>query len=71
MRYRIDQGDPASRVVVAICECGSRFLAVDRPSALTRLAAHEAIRHPRDKNARADLAKLTRPKRPRATPTTP
>lgn len=63
MRYRIDQGDPASRVALGLCECGSRFLAADRLTALRRLAAHEKARHPADKHARPDLAKALRPRR--------
>lgn len=60
MKYRVDQGDPDAGVAVGLCECGSRFLAFDRVSVLERLAAHEKVRHPADKNARADLAKARR-----------
>lgn len=70
MKYRIDQGDPAAGVVVALCACGSRFLAFNRAGALVRLAAHERGHHPADKNARADLAKLRRAERtPKIQPT--
>jgi len=64
MKYRIDQGDP-DQVALGICECGQRFLALDRPTALARLGLHEAIWHPADKNVRANLAKLRRAGRTR------
>lgn len=63
MKYRIDQGDPGC-VALGICECGRRFLALDRPTALERLARHEAIWHPADKNVRANLSKSRRAGRP-------
>lgn len=56
MKYRIDQGDPAAGVVVALCACGCRFLAFNRTGALLRLAAHEASHHPADKHVRTKLA---------------
>ena len=56
MKYRIDQGDPAAGVVVALCACGCRFLAFNRDGALVRLAAHEASHHPADKHVRTKLA---------------
>ena len=56
MKYRIDQGDPAAGVVVALCACGCRFLAFNRAGALARLAAHESIHHPADKHVRTKLA---------------
>ena len=54
MKYRIDQGDP-DQVALAICACGRRFLALDRPAALNRLAEHESVWHPHDKNVRSKL----------------
>lgn len=59
MKYRIDQGDP-DQVALAICACGRRFLALDRPAALTRLAEHERVWHPSDTTVRANLAHSTR-----------
>ncbi len=60
MKYRVDQGDPDAGVAVGLCGCGRRFLAFDRVGCLERLAAHERVQHPTDKNARADLAKARR-----------
>lgn len=62
MRYRIDAG---ATTWLAICECGQRFLAMDRPAALTRLALHEQVWHPADKNVRSRLAPSARHAGPR------
>ena len=66
MKYRVDQGKP-DQVALGICECGQRFLALDRQAALTRLALHEAVWHPHDKNVRSRLTpsqtRRTTPKR--------
>lgn len=62
MRYRIDQGDPEAGIVLGLCACGRRFLAFERVGCLERLAAHERVTHPADKNARAALAAARRPK---------
>lgn len=59
MKYRIDQGDP-DQVALAICACGRRFLALDRPAALTRLAEHERVWHPADSNVRSKMPPTTR-----------
>lgn len=60
MKYRVDQGDPDAGVAVGLCACSRRFLAFDRVGVLERLAAHEKVAHPADKNVRADLAKARR-----------
>lgn len=57
MKYLIDAGDPSSRVALACCACGARFLAVSREAALIRIAAHETMIHPHDHQARAALQK--------------
>jgi len=67
MKYRIDQGDH-DQVALGICECGQRFLALDRPTALARLGLHEAIWHPADKNVRAKLSPSAATRTRRRTP---
>lgn len=57
MNYRIDT---SSTTALAICDCGQRFLAENRPAALARLAVHEAVWHPEDNDARTAIDAATR-----------
>ena len=57
MKYKIDMGDPATRVALAVCACGWRGLATSKPAALQRLAAHEKTWHPGDTNVFEALKK--------------
>ncbi|WP_075893394.1 hypothetical protein [Actinomyces provencensis] len=52
MKWRIDMGDPSSRIALAICACGWRGLATSRDAALARLTAHETHQHPDDHQVR-------------------
>lgn len=60
MKYRVDRGDPNSGVAVGLCSCGNRFLAFDQIGCMRRLADHEKVHHPGDKDARAGLAQALR-----------
>lgn len=49
IRHKVDAGDPAARVAVALCRepgCAWRHLANGRPGALRLLAGHEDTMHP-------------------------
>lgn len=58
MNYRIDT---TPTTAVALCACGSRFLALSRPAALARLAEHERVWHPADKDVRTKCAPSNTP----------
>lgn len=57
MKYQIDVSAPHCNLALAVCSCGSRFLAVSELAALDRLAAHERQIHPNDRNVRDALRK--------------
>lgn len=57
MKWRIDQGDPSSRIALAICACGWRGLATSREAAISRLTSHETHQHPDDHTVRDAIRK--------------
>lgn len=66
MKWKLDYGDPSSRIVVAMCECGWRGVAVSREAAMERLVNHEKGQHPKSDTVRAAVRKHAERVRARA-----